>query len=69
MLIINFYDKFAIFNLSCYNGLKNYWSVISMEIDLSLTITSIIAIMALISPIITCIINNHYEIKKTILSK
>lgn len=35
-----------------------------MEIDLSLTITSIIAIMALISPIITFIINNHYEIKK-----
>ncbi len=35
-----------------------------MNIDLSLTITAIIALVALISPIITCIISNHYELKK-----
>ncbi len=35
-----------------------------MDIDLSLTITSIIALVALISPIITCIITNRYELKK-----
>lgn len=35
-----------------------------MNIDLSLTITSIIALIALISPILTCLINNHYDLKK-----
>ena len=38
-----------------------------MKIDLSLTITSIIALVALISPIITCVINNRYELKKQML--
>ncbi len=38
-----------------------------MKVDLSLTITSIIALVALISPIITCVINNKYELKKRML--
>lgn len=34
-----------------------------MKIDASLTITGIIAFVALVSPIVTAIINNHYQIK------
>lgn len=33
-----------------------------MQIDLSLTITSIIALCAIISPIITTAINNHHQL-------
>lgn len=34
-----------------------------MELDTSLTITSIIAVIALISPILTTFINNQYQLK------
>ena len=34
-----------------------------MNFDLNLTITAIIALIALVSPIITTLINNHYEFK------
>lgn len=34
-----------------------------MKLDTSLTITSIIAFVALISPVLTAIINNRYQIK------
>ena len=34
-----------------------------MKFDLNLTITAIIALIALISPIITTIINNRYQLK------
>lgn len=43
-------------------------NVITMpKIDLSLTITAIIALVSLFSPIITSLINNHYELKKRTL--
>lgn len=34
-----------------------------MKLDTSLTLTSIIAIVALISPILTALINNYYSLK------
>lgn len=34
-----------------------------MQLDTSLTITSVIAFVALISPVLTAIINNRYQIK------
>lgn len=33
------------------------------NLDLSFTITAIIAITSLVSPIITCLINNHHQLK------
>lgn len=33
------------------------------NLDLSFTITAIIALTSLISPIITCLINNHHQLK------
>lgn len=38
-----------------------------MNIDLSLTITGIIALCAIISPILTAVINNHYKLKLNLL--
>lgn len=38
--------------------------VIIIKIDLNLTITAIIALTALISPIITAVINNKHDLKK-----
>lgn len=38
-----------------------------MGVDLSLGITSIIALIALVSPVITCYINNQYELQKRTL--
>ena len=35
-----------------------------MQIDLNLTITAIIALVALISPIVTTMLNNYYNLKK-----